>query len=122
MTTKQRIWIGVLALAFPAAAGAQSPAPHWIWTDSQEDKVAHFRFEFEVPADLTRAVLSATGDDGYALYVNGQRIGRGATDTGWEKIDINIVTDKVKKGEVNSIAVRAENNGGSGGFIGLVEL
>ncbi|MFT5467390.1 MAG: putative heme-binding domain-containing protein [Verrucomicrobiales bacterium] len=109
-------------LLIPAAAGAQTAEPHWIWTANPEDRVAHLRFEFDAPADLTRAVVSATGDDGYELHINGKRVGRGATDSTWEKIDMEIVTDSVRKGAKNVVTARAKNNQGSAGFIGLIEL
>lgn len=120
MFTNFRILL--FALVFPAAAGAQTPTPHWIWTANQEDQNAFFRFEFEAPADLTRAVISATADDGYELFLNGKRVGRGVGDSSWEKIDTEIVTENVRKGAKNAIAVRAKNNDGPAGFIGLLEL
>lgn len=110
------------ALSAPAAARAREPAPHWIWTASQNDPVALLRFDFDAPADLTRAVISTTGDDAYELFVNGERVSRASTATGWEKVDTEIVTELIHKGARNSVAVRASNENGSAGFIGLIEL
>ncbi len=98
------------------AQEAKAPLPQWIWLDKKagDDQVVYFRKEFEAPANLTKATLVTTCDNKAQVLLNGQR---SAVVEDWSQPVIEVVTDQVQAGKANVIAVRAQNEGGSAGFL-----
>jgi hypothetical protein len=101
-----------------AARGAPVGESKWIWhpeadgsNASQDAPVAPrwFRKKLDLPAAAAAAVRRAefrvTADDAFEAFVNGTRLGAGAT---WKKAESYDVT-KLLKGGANVLAVRAEN-------------
>lgn len=89
----------------PVPASAPSALPVWIWVENATVQTAHFRKEFQVPADVTQAILVSAAEATYQVYVNGTRVGRGKGATG---LNIDLITAELKPGGKNSIAVRVE--------------
>ncbi len=104
------------------AQEAPSVIPHWIWSraDAGAEEVVYFRKEFTVPADLKRAILIASADNAAQVLINGDK--RGFKCENWEKPVIEDITDRLRVGGDNVIAVRANNSGGSAGFLAHLVL
>ena len=108
-------------LLFCSNAAAEMPS--WIWTSSQpaDREVVYVRKDFSVPADTKRVLLFVAADNGYDAYINGGRrpASRG---TDWNRPNVSDVTDMVKPGEPNVLAIRAKNEGGAAGVLALLEI
>ena len=113
--------LGAVSLFFSGTAIAETPS--WIWTSNSpaEREVVYVRKEFSVPADTKRALLFVAADNGYDAYINGGRrpASRGAD---WNRPNVTDVTDMLKRGEPNVLAIRAKNEGGAAGVIALLEI
>src|SRR4051794_19248041 len=88
----------------------RAEVPEWIWHDNhgaktKADEVRYFRKTFTVDGKISKAVLSATGDDEIVVYVNGKQVADSKT---WEKTSRADVTKQLHAGE-NSIAIRGKN-------------
>lgn len=96
--------------------------PSWIWSSSEPkgEEKAHFRHAFEVPEDVVRAILIASGDNRIDVYLNGDR--RGVKSEDWGAPLVEDVTDRIRTGSKNWIAARAENAGGIGGAFAMIEF
>lgn len=97
--------------------------PGWIWSSSapQKNDVVYIRKDFTVPADTKRVLLFVAADNSFDAYVNGGRrpASRG---TDWNRPQVADVTDLVKSGEPNVLAIRAKNEGGAAGVLALLEI
>ncbi|MEI6810298.1 MAG: hypothetical protein WCN95_16385, partial [bacterium] len=54
---------------------------HWIWADGdghEKNSYCYFRREFRVAKAHADATIFITADTRYQLFINGQRVGRGA--------------------------------------------
>ncbi|MBN2308598.1 MAG: beta-galactosidase, partial [Candidatus Hydrogenedentes bacterium] len=124
--------LGLIAMAGAAAAGPGVVRPvtpgaglreeawgaHWIWGQERPHGASgYFRKAFEVGDGLRSAWIQASGDDGYTLYVNGQKV----IESGfwWERTDRAEVMHLLGPGG-NVIAAHVRNAADPGGL--LVEL
>lgn len=102
------------------SATASIPNSKWIWTAAVSDNQTIFlRDAFSLPQPPKSAVLYATADDLFEIFVNGQKVGdtlASQDPVGWSKIQTFDVTDRLGAGR-NVIAVRAINRGGSAGVL-----
>src|SRR5579872_3162184 len=100
------LWVSLLVNSAQAAA----PTPEWIWHDNHgakaaENEIRYFRKTFNVDGRVSKAVLTATGDDEIVVYVNGHQV---VESTQWEKAARTDVTKQLRSGE-NLIAIRGKN-------------
>ncbi|MBI3118966.1 MAG: hypothetical protein HYZ00_09795, partial [Candidatus Hydrogenedentes bacterium] len=114
---------GTALAAFVASVpstGSERPTPQWIWDGGalKAPGTRYFRAEITLEQAPKQASLVITCDNGYALYVNGQEVGRelihGAT--GWGTGEPFDLAALLHTGE-NVIAVTAENLVGDAGLL-----
>ncbi len=107
----------------------------WIWGGAEEsprNEWRCFRRSFVAPKGCDAAVLSIAADSRYALYVNGEWVGRGPARSWPEKqsYDTYEVGHLIRAGERNTIAVLVMHFGvstfyyvrGRGGLLAQMEL
>jgi putative heme-binding domain-containing protein len=109
----------MLCAALPV--GAQTP--EWIWFDNkgtapESEEVRFFRKTFQVPAAVSKAVLTTSGDDRVTAYFNGEQVGQNRS---WDKAVSVDLTKQIKIGE-NVLALRGRNNNGSAAVIAKLEF
>ncbi|HEX71795.1 MAG TPA: hypothetical protein ENN65_00550, partial [Candidatus Hydrogenedentes bacterium] len=101
----------------------QSDRANWIWDKDAPDGTLkrHFRRSFDLDAVPEKARIHITCDNGYVLFVNGDKVGEESTydESGWRHAETYDVTAQLRAGR-NTVAVIAENLGGAGGL--LVEI
>ena len=110
----------LLFLLVCSSAMAADPVPEWIWatpTPGERDTV-YFRRTLELKAAPKSAVYSGSSDNVFTLFVNGEQVTQHST---WEEPIKEDLTKRLKAGK-NVIAIRASNEGGPAGFIGLVTI
>ena len=107
----------LLAIGETRAQDSVAAVPHWIW--DAEKPVAHLRYEFEVPAGVSKAVLIASGDDKVQVFVNGERL---FASESWSSPKVVNVTKQFSEAGPAVIAARAENAGGAAGFMAQLTL
>ncbi len=99
----------------PEAAAAVSRSPwtaSWlVFEGNNQQRLFRKTFVLDEPAELATVTLSA--DNGYVLFVNGQRIG---TDGNWSQAETYDVAKALRKG-TNAFAVLNTNQGGVGGLL-----
>ena len=106
----------------------------WIWiqeSDAQRNFYLYARKLFEVGAKPTKAVIKASADSKYKLFVNGEYVGKGPvrSDIGYTYYDTYDITDLLDKGK-NVIAFLVHSIGeetysytpGRGGLICKCEI
>ncbi|WP_200961714.1 family 78 glycoside hydrolase catalytic domain [Paenibacillus sp. Soil724D2] len=108
----------------------------WIWSDGEEsprNQWRCFRKSFDVPAKgWTSAQIAITADSRFALYINGELLGRGPARS-WpsEQIyDVYEIGRLLKPGKSNTVAVLVQHFGlstfyylrGRGGLLAQLEL
>ncbi|TVQ01135.1 MAG: heme-binding protein [Planctomycetaceae bacterium] len=105
-------WFG--ALGATSSARAEEPTAQWIWLGGGENsRQVAFRQAFEVSGEVEEARLAATCDDGFTLYLNGERVLAGTT---WQRLETADVAGKLKPG-TNVFAVDANDTGGAAAFL-----
>ncbi|MEO0477761.1 MAG: DUF1549 domain-containing protein, partial [Planctomycetota bacterium] len=82
-------------------------------TVEQGNQPRYFRYEFELDAKPSKAVLRATADNTCTTYLNGKKLG---TNDPWMTPAIYDVTKHLVKGS-NVIAIEAVNAGGPAGLL-----
>lgn len=101
----------------------KSERANWIWDKGAGDGTykRYFRRHFDLIAVPEKARVHITCDNGYTLYVNGEKIGEESIydESGWRNAENFDVAPYLRSGE-NTMAVMAENLGGAGGL--LVEI
>lgn len=113
------------AAAANTDANAPAPAPtppQWIWgSTAAAGKVPAagetilLRKTFQLSSEPTRAVLLATCDNGFTLFVNGRRAEQGDD---WSQPKVTSLQGQLKKGE-NTLAIIATNAGAGPNAAGL---
>src|SRR6185436_4798833 len=108
---------------FLTCAALHAQTPEWIWLDAkpdaaESDQLRYFRKAFDAPAQLTKAVLTVTGDDRATAFVNGKQV---AENRNWKNAVSADVTKEIKSGQ-NVLALRGRNNNGSAGVIAKLEF
>ena len=109
------------SLNFSSLLRAQTP--EWIWHDNRgaapaDGEVRFFRRTFIVEGRLTKAVLTAAGDDHVRIFLNGKQV---LENDDWQKADAVDVTVEIKPGE-NVFAARGQNDASFAGFIARLDL
>lgn len=94
---------------------SQTPAPHWIWDakGSSDGQVIYLRKDLEIAGPIQSAKLYTTCDNRMQLWMNGKEV---HTSNAWESPLLADVTKLVATGQ-NTIAVRAQNDGGVAAFV-----
>lgn len=103
-------------------ATQEENGPAWIWTDKTGAMSDCFaRRTFTLDAVPQRAVLAITADNGYEVYVNGERVGRdvGAGSDRWATAERYSVARLLRRGQ-NAIAVHGVNLGGPAGLAAVL--
>lgn len=96
----------------------------WIWTRSRADVSDCFaRRSFTLEERPVRAALRLTVDNGYEVYVNGQRVGReaGGSASDWATAERYAVGSLLRKGK-NVVAIHGVNLGGPAGIAALLTM
>ena len=100
---------------------SEAPKPKWIWRIGKIDNEPIFlRKTFDVPAEFTSAKIYFTCDNRADVHLNGKKIGT-STDWGSPIIILN-AAKLLKAGQVNTLAVRAQNRGGTAAFVFKLEI
>ncbi len=113
----------LLATLMGLTSSLFSGEPAWIWSSEKagETEVAYFRKSFEVPADAKKVLLIMSADNKADASVNGAKGGR-LRNGSWEKPSVEDITDRVKRGETNLLAIQATNGGGAGALLAAIEI
>ncbi len=105
-------------LALVPSVRAENPLDaHWIWFDEGEPAVeapagrVWFRFEVRVFEPST-GIARVSADDGFVLWVNGQRVGEGESGKVY-RYNLNGIVER----GLNVIGVEALNRGGRAGLL-----
>ena len=71
--------------------------PQWIWKGSAPEPLeqAWFRHEFDLAGTAQRTRLTASGDDGFEIYLNGQLVAAGR---GSENLILTDVREALRPG------------------------
>jgi putative heme-binding domain-containing protein len=103
----------------PSQANAQGPVPQWIWlaADPLPQKVV-IRKKIAINAPIKKAVVAATCDNQFTLFINGQQALAGNE---WTQLESSDVTKLLRQGD-NIIAVEAIDEGGLAGFIARLDV
>jgi hypothetical protein len=94
-----------------AESAPPEAVPNWIWYpegDAAQNAPAAARFfrrRFDLPSDVSSAVLRVAADDACEVYVNGQRVGAHET---WQRAGVMSIGPLLRGGG-NVLAVRAAN-------------
>jgi hypothetical protein len=104
------------------AKSDDAPAPNWVWdavTAKQETPAspAYFRRTFRVEGRVIAARVEIVADDQYELFLNGRLIGTGDN---WHRIDGHTVSEIVKAGRPQTVAVKAVNGTSAAGVAAKV--
>lgn len=96
-------------------ASSESATTSWIWKSNSpgETEKVFFRREFQLPPDVTSAVVTVTCDNRHRLLVNGKELGMGGE---WGSPRSYDVLPVLKPGGRNVIAVEGRNEGGDAGM------
>jgi len=79
---------------------------YWIWSSGTDKELTRFmRKVFEVPGPMREAILVATCDNGYELYLNGKLLGKGDD---WYTPETYAVASLLRPGK-NVLAVKCVN-------------
>jgi hypothetical protein len=90
------------------------PKWHAKWlTFTGNGEVRYYRRKFDLAAPVKAATVTVTADNGYELYVNGEKVG---ADGDWYKAETYDIAGKLSQG-ANAIAVRVTNEGSVGGLL-----
>jgi HEAT repeat protein len=119
---------GDLGLPPAATAGLDFSGAQWIWTSEEgvpsgafPAAVRYFRTAFEAPAALRgcRAEIAMSCDNGFTLYLNGRRVGRGGEWNEPARFDVSRLLIPGR----NQVAIMATNTlPGPAGLIGKILL
>jgi len=104
-------------------AAPTGPTSKWIWSPKTDNETIFARATFSLLKVPREAALYVTADDGFELYVNGQKVGASppAADMSWANVQRFQVTKLLTAGP-NVIAVRAFNAGGAAGLIARLDV
>lgn len=92
------------------ATQALGQTPEWIWFQKTSGaETRYFRKTFEIKTPVTRADLTATGDDSVEVYVNGEKVLSNGT---WSQPATARVEAKLKPG-ANTLAMKGGNGDSS---------
>ena len=99
------------------------PLSKWIWSPKMDNETIFARATFSLPQVPHGASLYVTADDGFEVYVNGQKVGASpsSTDNAWANVQRFQVTKLLRAGS-NVIAVRAFNAGGWAGLLARLDV
>ncbi len=94
-----------------AASGDQA---NWIWHDDDNtpDRIS-IRNTIEIAGPVKSAIVAATADNNFTLFVNGKRVCSGGE---WERLETADITRNLDLGK-NVFAVEAANSGGPAAFV-----
>lgn len=112
--------LGGLLISTPAGALAQTP--EWIWHEKAKQpidpEVRFFRKAFDLDQAVTKATLTAAGDDQASVFLNGKPV---FNNRSWQRPNVASVKAELKTGR-NVIGVRGQNRDGEAAVIVKLEL
>jgi len=99
--------------------------PKWIWHEptSSGRSTRYFRKGFRLASQAERALLAVTADNGYTVYVDGQRVGAdaGIATSHWQTAENYDIARHLTRGD-HCIAIEGVNMGGSGGLLVALQV
>src|SRR5690349_17928944 len=109
------VWVSLLFNS------VRAEVPEWIWHDNKgaktaPDEVRYFRKTFTTEGKITKAILSATGDDEIMVYLNGHKVVDSKT---WDTATRVDVTKDIHDGQ-NLIAIRGKNRTNDAAVIAML--
>jgi putative heme-binding domain-containing protein len=113
--------VSLLALiCLVASASAADPTPEWIWANGspKDNEIVFFRKTVELKAAPKSAAFYGACDNVFTLFVNGEMV---TQHDAWDHAVKEDLTKRLKAGK-NAIAIRASNEGGQAGFLGMVVI
>ena len=106
----------------PAADLFPDDAGDWMWSGTQKGETAdhtrYIRRSFAVTKPVKRAFVRCTADNLYAIYLNGEEIGKHWS---WYDHELWEITGKLRHGK-NTVAFKARNVDGPGGFFAQIGI
>ncbi|MFN0019672.1 MAG: c-type cytochrome [Pirellulaceae bacterium] len=116
-----RLWLAFLAsllVSNLAALPSFADDPQWLWgTEVMKDnETVFFRKAFELKGKPKAALFIGSCDNNFTLFVNGQMVTQKRE---WEIPARENIAKHLVEGK-NQIAIRAGNEGGPAGFVGIV--
>lgn len=120
MSLASRVVLLALAVMVLLATVGQAAEPEWIWSSNEPtaSEVALFRKVFSINDDVKSALVAATCDDEFVMFINGQQVAR---HSGWQQAAFAGISERLKKGE-NVIAVRGKNDSSAAGLLVKLDL
>ncbi len=121
------VLLAAAAHAAPIGTTPDMSKATWIWSSSKGiaggGAVNFFRRSLDLDAQPAEATICITADNGYELYVNGQRIGAelGYSKRAWGTVERFRVEPYMTLGR-NVIAIRGESLGGSAGVVAAIHV
>jgi putative heme-binding domain-containing protein len=114
-------FLTILAAAALISPGISAPPPavQWIWFDEGDplagapSEPRYFRKRIELPKGIADARVSITADNGFTLFVNGDKVGSGDN---WMSLASFDVKKHLRAGR-NVLAVEGRNDGGPAGLM-----
>jgi len=115
--------IVVLAAIGTAPCLAQAPEQwqaSWVWGSKNEQQgPGYFRMAFVIQGEVEVATLQGSGDDGYTLFVNGEKARESGF--GFNRTDVTDVRPYLVQGR-NVIAALCQNCAFPGGFLAQLQI
>lgn len=112
-TSWQAAWIG----AAPAEGPPGFDGASWVWSADELPESRWFRYATTVPTNISRALLVATADDDFTLYLDGERVLHAPEQVdGWRVGRFVDVTTRIQGPQLTFAAV-ATNRGGPAGLL-----
>ena len=102
-----------VAVSCVTSGAAQDDFGKWIWTSGDQNKPAYFVKTFSLDTLPKSAVVCASGDNEFQLFVNGKPVCGGKR---WEVAERADVRGVLRTGS-NTLAVEAKNHGGIAAFM-----
>jgi putative heme-binding domain-containing protein len=97
----------------------QNATAKWIWhTETSNNQTIFLRREWNIESDVQSAKVSASADNGFKLFINGQLALEGIA---WEQLETADIKTLLKAGR-NQLAVQATNQGGIAAFTLQAEI
>lgn len=101
----------------PYWTGMMLSCPRGGTKDTAGNAHSFFRRVFEVPTDMADAWVQLSVDDNFRLFINGELVQESNAPNAWMTPSLIEVTEKLRRGERNVIAVEAVDTGGEHGML-----
>lgn len=113
---RNMLWVFLFSLM---TANLPAEVPKWIWSESSPDgQQLWLRYSFDVSEEFKSAKVTASCDNHFVLYLNGQKV---LASDEWKDLPTADVAKHLVSGK-NVLAVAARNDAGIAAFLGQLRL